>query len=82
MRPEAKVWRKHQRAATKGIPTGPRTGRPVETQEPTPRATGYACQVGWCASHDATRRSAVYACDACWAGIERLTAIYQQEAGR
>jgi len=91
MRPEAKVWRKHQRAATKGIPTGRRATHEAETQEPTPGSTWTRrhlqaqpmtrpCQVGRCNRHDATRRpGAVYACTPCWAGIERLTAIYQTE---
>jgi hypothetical protein len=33
MRPDARVWRKHQRAAQKGVPTGRRTTHKVETQQ-------------------------------------------------
>ncbi len=40
------------------------------------------CQVGRCRRHDATRRpTSVYACTACWALVERLTAIYQATEG-
>ena len=33
MRPDARVWRKSQRAAEKGIPTGRRDSHKVETQQ-------------------------------------------------
>jgi hypothetical protein len=35
MKPEAKVWRKAQRAALKGVSKGRRTTHLVRTQEPT-----------------------------------------------
>ena len=34
MRPEARVWRKAQRDADKGVPKGRRSTHQVETQEP------------------------------------------------
>lgn len=34
MRPEVSLWRKHRRAAEKGVPRGRRTTHKVETQQP------------------------------------------------
>jgi hypothetical protein len=34
VRPDARVWRKLQRTAAKGVPTGRRTTHRVETQQP------------------------------------------------
>jgi hypothetical protein len=91
MRPDARVWRKHQRDAAKGVPTGRRATHKAETQEPQPGSTWTRrhlqapplmrpCQVGRCTRWDATRRpTSVYACPDCWAGIERMTAQYQQD---
>lgn len=39
MRPDARVWRKHQRAADKGTPTGRRHTHQAETNDPTPGST-------------------------------------------
>lgn len=39
MRPDARVWRKSQRATEKGIPTGRRATHKVETQQPDRRST-------------------------------------------
>jgi hypothetical protein len=39
MRPDARVWRKHQRDAAKGVPTGRRATHRAETQEPQPGST-------------------------------------------
>jgi hypothetical protein len=90
MRPDARVWRKHQRAAQKGVPTGRRATHKAETQEPQPGSTWTRrhlqapplmrpCQVGRCNRHDATRCGTVYACPDHRAQIERMTAIYQAE---
>jgi len=64
--------------------TAPRTARSAEKQEPTPRATGYACQLAGCTSWNASPHHAcgtVYACPPCWEQVERLTAQAQSAGG-